>query len=115
MVPVKVVIAEDSIIVREGIQEMLTGSPTVEVLAACGDVDTLNEAVQLHRPDVVLTDIRMPPSWTDEGISVAASFRVSDPRLGVLVLSQFADPGYVLSLLESGSDGRGYLLKERVH
>ena len=108
-------IAEDSLIVREGIQELLSSSPTTEVVAACEDVDSLMEAVDGHEPDVVLSDIRMPPTRTDEGIRVAARLRDSHPELGVVILSQFADPAYVLALLESGSDGRGYLLKERVH
>ena len=108
-------IAEDSLIVREGIQELLSSSPTTEVVAACEDVDSLMEAVDGHEPDVVLSDIRMPPTRTDEGIRVAARLRESHPELGVVILSQFADPAYVLALLESGSDGRGYLLKERVH
>ncbi len=112
---VRVVIAEDSLIVREGIQELLSSSPTTEVVAACGDMDSLLEAVGSHHPDVVLTDIRMPPTKTDEGIRTAARLRESHPGVGVVVLSQFSDPTYVLALLESGSDGRGYLLKERVH
>jgi DNA-binding NarL/FixJ family response regulator len=71
--------------------------------------------VEAERPDVVITDIRMPPSNTDEGIQAAAELRKTHPRLGVVVLSQYSDPGFVLALLESGSDGRAYLLKERVH
>jgi DNA-binding NarL/FixJ family response regulator len=114
-VAVRVVIAEDSLIVREGIQELLSSSPTTEVGAACEDMDSLLEAVDSHQPDVVLTDIRMPPTRTDEGIRTAARLRESHPGVGVVVLSQFSDPTYVLTLLESGSDGRGYLLKERVH
>ena len=114
-VAIRVVIAEDSLIVREGLEQLLTPSPTVEVVASCGDLDSLLQAVERDRPDVVLTDIRMPPSKTDEGIQVAAHLRESHPEVGVVVLSQYADPAYVLSLLESGSDRRGYLLKERVH
>jgi DNA-binding NarL/FixJ family response regulator len=114
-VAVRVVIAEDSLIVREGIQELLASSPTTDVVAACEDVDSLLEAVETHSPDVVLTDIRMPPSRTDEGIQVATDLRESHPGLGVVVLSQYSEPAYVLRLLESGSDRRGYLLKERVH
>ncbi len=109
------VIAEDSLIVREGIQELLSSSPTTEVVATCDDADALLEAVRTHEPDVVLTDIRMPPTRTDEGIQLAARLRESHPDVGVVVLSQFSEPTYVLGLLESGSDGRGYLLKERVH
>ena len=112
---VRVVIAEDSLIVREGIQELLASSPGTDVVAACGDVDSLLEAVETHAPDVVLTDIRMPPHKSGEGIDVAVRLRESHPELGVVVLSQYSEPGYVLRLLESGSDRRGYLLKERVH
>ena len=100
---------------REGVEQLLAGSPTVEVVAACDDLDSLLAAVDEHRPDVVITDIRMPPSKTDEGIKVAAQLRDSHPEMAVIVLSQYSEPAYVLELLESGSDRRGYLLKERVH
>jgi DNA-binding NarL/FixJ family response regulator len=109
------VVAEDSLLVREGLQQLLAASPSVEVVAACGDLDALLEAVERERPDVVLTDIRMPPTNGEEGILLAARLRDSHPRTGVVVLSQYSDPTYVLSLLEAGSDGRGYLLKDRVH
>ena len=112
---IRVILAEDSFIVREGLREILAAQPGVDVVAACGDLDGLLEAVREHDPDVVITDIRMPPSNTDEGIRAAARLRESHPRVGVVVLSQYSDPGYVLALLESGSDGRAYLLKERVH
>jgi DNA-binding NarL/FixJ family response regulator len=114
VVSIRVVLAEDSLIVREGIEQLLAASPTVEVVASCGDVDDLRETVARERPDVVLTDIRMPPSQTDEGIQVAHELRETHPGIGVVVLSQHAEPQYVLSLLDAGSDGRGYLLKERV-
>jgi DNA-binding NarL/FixJ family response regulator len=114
-VALRVIVAEDSLIVREGLQQLLASSPGIEVTASCGDVESLLEAVRGHRPDVVLTDIRMPPTGTDEGIQVAARLRESHPEIGVVVLSQYSDPRYVLSLLESGSDRRGYLLKERIH
>jgi DNA-binding NarL/FixJ family response regulator len=114
-VAVRVVVGEDSLFVREGLQQLLAASPSVEVAAVCGDLDALREAIERERPDVVLTDIRMPPTNTEEGIALAAGLRESHPQMGVLVLSQYSDPTYVLSLLESGSDRRGYLLKERVH
>jgi DNA-binding NarL/FixJ family response regulator len=113
-VSIKVVIADDSLIVREGIRQLLDAQPEVEVVATCTDFDSLLDAVSRGRPDVVITDIRMPPSHTDEGIRAAAALHASDPDVGVVVLSQFADPTYALALLESGSDGRAYLLKERV-
>ncbi len=112
---VRVVLAEDSLIVREGLQQLLAESPTVEVIGACGDLDSLLGLVDEQSPDVVLTDIRMPPSKTDEGVQIAARLRESRPEIGVIVLSQYADPDYVLALLAAGSDRRGYLLKERVH
>jgi DNA-binding NarL/FixJ family response regulator len=114
-VAIRVVVAEDSLILREGLQRLLDGSPSVEVVAAYGDLDALLSAVEQDRPDVVLTDIRMPPSNTDEGIRLATRLRRSSPSTGVIVLSQYAEPSYVLALLEDGSDRRGYLLKERIH
>ena len=108
-------VADDSLIIREGIQQLLAESPTVEVVAACEDFDSLMETIERERPDVVLTDIRMPPELTDEGIRVAAEMHARHPEIGVLVLSQYAEPQYVLALLDDGSDGRGYLLKERLH
>ena len=106
---IRVVVAEDSLILREGLQQLLAGSPTVEVVAAYGSLDALLGAVEQDRPDVVLTDIRMPPSNTDEGIRLAARLRETLPSAGVVVLSQYAEPQYVLALLEHGSDRRGYL------
>jgi DNA-binding NarL/FixJ family response regulator len=112
--PVSVVIAEDSLLVREGIQQLLESSPAVEVVAACADLDSLFDAVEREPPDVVLTDIRMPPDRTDEGIRVASRLRETHPEIGVIILSQYSEPAYVLDLLERGSDRRGYLLKQRV-
>jgi DNA-binding NarL/FixJ family response regulator len=102
----RVILADDSFIVREGLREILSAQPGVDVVATCGDLDRLLEAVSEQDPDVVITDIRMPPSNTDEGIQAAARLRDSHPRLGVVLLSQYAHPGYVLALLESGSDRR---------
>jgi len=114
-VTIRVVIAEDSLIVRTGIQQILGLAPNVEVVASCGDLPELMEAIEREHPDVVLTDIRMPPTQVDEGIKVAGWLREAHPDIGVVVLSQYADPSYALTLLEPGSDRRGYLLKERVH
>jgi DNA-binding NarL/FixJ family response regulator len=113
-VPIRVVLAEDSLIVREGIQRLLELDGDVEVVAGCGDLDSLLAAVESERPDVVLTDIRMPPDSSDEGIRAARSLRESHPELGVVVLSQYSEPAYALALLETGSDRRAYLLKDRV-
>jgi DNA-binding NarL/FixJ family response regulator len=114
-VAIRVILGEDSFIVREGLRQVLAGAPHVELEAECGDADELLREIEERRPDVVLTDIRMPPTNTDEGIRLAAHLRVAHPRIGVVVLSQYADPGYVMELVESGSEGRAYLLKERVH
>jgi DNA-binding NarL/FixJ family response regulator len=114
-VGIRVVVAEDSLIVREGLQQLLAASPSVEIVGSYGDVQTVLDGVERDRPDVVVTDIRMPPSHTDEGIRLADELRESRPSTGVVVLSQYAEPTYVLALLEHGSDRRGYLLKERIH
>ena len=87
----------------------------MEIVAAVGDELSLRQACEEQRPDVVLTDIRMPPTHTDEGIRLAAELRTTHPEIGVVILSQFSDPSYALALLDHGSDGRAYLLKERVH
>jgi DNA-binding NarL/FixJ family response regulator len=111
---IRVILGEDSFIVREGLREILALHPEVEVVSACGDLDELMEAVGELDPDVVMTDIRMPPTNTDEGIQAAARLRDSHPHVGVVVLSQYSHAGYVLALLDSGSEGRAYLLKDRV-
>lgn len=113
--PIRVALGEDSYLVREGLEHLLGGVGELELVASCGDMDSLLEAVEQRSPDVVVTDIRMPPTSTDEGIRLAAQLRESEPGTGVVVLSQHADPGYVLRLFEAGSEGRAYLLKERVH
>jgi len=114
-VAITVALGEDSLIVREGIQQLLATEPGIEIVASCGDLDSLVAAVEEAEPDVVVTDIRMPPTETDEGIRIAAMLRESHPDIGVLVLSQYAAPSYALALLDSGSDRRAYLLKQRVH
>src|SRR5215210_6454908 len=113
-VAISVALAEDSLIVREGIQQLLATEPEIALVASCGDLDSLLAAVETHQPDVVLTDIRMPPTHTDEGLQVAARLRKSHPQVGVVLLSQFDAPVYARTLLEEGSAGRAYLLKERV-
>jgi DNA-binding NarL/FixJ family response regulator len=110
----RVVVAEDNLLVREGVVKLLELQDGIEVGAACGTYDELMSAVEQERPDVVLTDIRMPPTGTDEGIRAAVAIGERHPGVGVVVLSQFADPVYALALLEHGSEGRAYLLKERV-
>jgi DNA-binding NarL/FixJ family response regulator len=112
--PIRLVIADDHYLVREGVRRLLESQPDLEVAAVCDDLDSLLAAVKEENPDVVVTDIRMPPSNLDEGIRAAEQLRETDPDVGVVVLSQYANPTYALALLQSGSARRSYLLKERV-
>ena len=111
---IRLVLAEDHYLVREGLRRLVETQPGFEVAAVCGDLGSLLAAVDAERPDVVVTDIRMPPSGVDEGIQAAERLRETNPEVGVVVLSQYANPSYVLALLEGGSARRAYLLKERV-
>jgi len=113
--PIRVALADDSLLVREALERMLERDPAVELVASCGDTAALFAAVEHARPAVVITDLRMPPRFEDEGIAFARQLRDSHPQIGVVVLSQYADPRLGLALLDQGSDGRAYLLKERVH
>lgn len=112
--PVRVALADDSYLVREALAHVLDEAPGIEIIASCADLDTLLAAIEEDEPDVVVSDIRMPPTLTDEGLRLAALARERYPEMGVVILSQFTDPSYGLTLLEHGSDGRAYLLKERV-
>jgi DNA-binding NarL/FixJ family response regulator len=111
---IRVVLGEDSLIVREGVRQLLDTDPEMEVVAVAGDMDSLRDACAREAPDVLITDIRMPPGGVDEGIQAAERLRRSNPELGVVVLSQYVQPGYALALLEGGTARRAYLLKERV-
>jgi DNA-binding NarL/FixJ family response regulator len=110
----RVVVADDNLLVREGVVKLLDHQPDVEVVATCGTYDELMTTAADVAPDVVITDIRMPPTGSDEGVRAALELREQSPTMGVVVLSQYSDPGYALALLERGSEGRAYLLKERV-
>jgi DNA-binding NarL/FixJ family response regulator len=112
--PIRLVLAEDHYLVREGLRRLLETRPDLEVAAVCGDLPSLLAAVESEHPDVVVTDIRMPPGSADEGIQAAERLRKTNPDVGVVVLSQYANPSYALALLESGSARRSYLLKERI-
>jgi DNA-binding NarL/FixJ family response regulator len=112
---VRLILGEDSLIVREGLRQLLSRDPRLDVTAVVGDADSLRAACDAEVPDVVVTDIRMPPTNTDEGIRLAMELRDTHPDVGVVVLSQYSDPRYALALLQRGSDRRAYLLKERVH
>jgi DNA-binding NarL/FixJ family response regulator len=113
--PIRVVLADDSYLIREALREILAPVDDVELIATFGDGDSLRAAVEADPPDVIVTDIRMPPGGDDEGIRIARHLRRTHPTLGVIVLSQYADAGYALSLLEDGAAGRGYVLKDRLH
>ena len=110
----RLVLAEDSYLMREGISALIALDDELELVATCESYDGLLAAVDEHRPDVVLTDIRMPPTQTDEGIRAARQIRTEHPEIGVVVLSQYVEPDYAMRLFEDGSEGRAYLLKERV-
>jgi DNA-binding NarL/FixJ family response regulator len=112
---IRIVLAEDNYLVREGVRRLLETQHDLEIVATCGDLAALLEAVEAEDPDVVVTDIRMPPDEGDEGIQAATRLRETRPEIGVVVLSQFSDPEYALALLEQGSSRRAYLLKERVN
>jgi DNA-binding NarL/FixJ family response regulator len=110
----RVVIAEDSYLIREVLTMTLGSVPSVTIVAVCANGKELLTAIETWHPDVILTDIRMPPSGADEGIRVAAQLRETHPEIGVVVLSQYAEPAYALGLLSQGTGGRAYLLKERI-
>jgi len=113
-VAIRVVLAEDNTLVREGVARVIERVPDFELVGAVGDLPALEAMVEAEHPDVVVTDIRMPPTGTDEGIRFATTVRSAHPTLAVVVLSQYAEASYALALLDSGSEGRAYLLKERV-
>jgi DNA-binding NarL/FixJ family response regulator len=113
-VAISVALGEDDYLVREGLRSLIAASGELELKAACSDYDSLLAAILAHDPQVVLTDIRMPPAHRDEGLRIAGWLRQNRPATGVVVLSQYAEPDYAVALLDEGSAGRAYLLKERV-
>ncbi len=112
--PIRVVAADDSFLIRESLTVMLASEPGIELVEVCSDGKELEAAITAQHPAVVIVDIRMPPSRSDEGIRIARRLRETDPEVGVLVLSQYAEAAYALALLESGSGRRAYMLKERI-
>ena len=110
----RIVLAEDNLLVREGLFSLLSAVDGFEVVASAASMSELLESVERHLPDVVVTDIRMPPSGADEGIQLAERLRETSPGTGVVVLSQYAEPAYARDLFRGGSEGRAYLLKERL-
>jgi DNA-binding NarL/FixJ family response regulator len=113
-VPIRVIAADDSYVIREFLTLTLSEAPEVELVDVCDNAIELDAAIDSRLPDVVITDIRMPPSNADDGIRIAARLRETHPNLGVVVLSQYAEPVFALELLDRGTAGRAYLLKERV-
>jgi DNA-binding NarL/FixJ family response regulator len=111
---IRVVIADDSYIIRQGLSRLLGVGDGVEVVATCSEHQSLLRAIEAENPDVVVTDIRMPPSSTEEGLRLVDALRRTHPEMGVVVLSQVVEPSHAFALLEGGSDGRAYLLKERI-
>ncbi len=111
----RVVLADDHELIRQGVASIIAAIPGISVVAQAVDLPTLLQAVESHSPDVVVTDIRMPPTNTSEGIRAAHHIRQEDNAIGIVVLSQFAEPEYVLDLFENGSDGLAYLLKDKVN
>jgi DNA-binding NarL/FixJ family response regulator len=112
--PIRVVVGEDNYLALEAIASVFESEEDIEIVATCSDLGSLRSAVDEEHPDVVLTDIQMPPTGTDEGIRLANELRTTHPGLGVVILSQHAEPLYAAELFADGSDGRAYLLKERV-
>ena len=111
---IRVILAEDNTLLREGISRLIESDGDLELVGVASALPELLALVEQHEPDVVVTDIRMPPTGTDEGIQAASWLREHQPKVGVVVLSQYSAPAYALELLEEGSAGRAYLLKERV-
>lgn len=114
MTTLRVVLAEDSALFREGVRALLESHPSVADVREAASLPQVLDVIAADPPDVVITDIRMPPNHLDEGIQLAATLRRTHPRLGVVVLSQYADAELAVALMSAGSGGRGYLLKERV-
>jgi DNA-binding NarL/FixJ family response regulator len=112
--PIRIVLADDSYLARVALRHLFEGAPSVLVVGECDDGKSVVSVIDKQRADLLITDIRMPPSGQDEGIRLAASLRKTHPALGVIVLSTYADVAYALKLFESGCDSRGYLLKDRI-
>ncbi len=112
--PMRVLIAEDNALLRQGLARLLLDHPDIADVTECGSLDEVRAGVAAYRPDVVLTDLRMPPAHRDEGVVIGRELRASHPRVGVVVLSHYLEPEHALALIAEGSTGRGYLLKDRV-
>jgi DNA-binding NarL/FixJ family response regulator len=115
VVPIRVVLADDSVAVRDVLAQILDRSPDIDVVATASDEPTLLAAIEETRPDVVVTDVRMPPTRTDEGVRVATRLATAQPHIGVVIVSQYSDPGWLSRILDEGSKNRGWVMKERAH
>jgi DNA-binding NarL/FixJ family response regulator len=114
-VPIRVVLADDSVVVQDVLAQILNRSPDIDLVAIADDEPTLLAAIERTRPDVVVTDVRMPPTGTDEGVRVAARLATEHPGIGVVIVSQYSDPGWLSQVFDLGSENRGWVMKERVH
>jgi DNA-binding NarL/FixJ family response regulator len=112
--PIRVIIAEDSQVLRDFLRSIIERAPEVELLATCGTRGETEDAIERQTPDVLVTDIRMPPTRRDEGLRIASELRATHPEVGVVVVSQYLEPEFAVALLRTGAGGRGYLLKERI-
>ena len=113
--PIRVVLADDSLAVREVLAQILNRSPDIDLVATADDEPTLLAAIEETRPDVVVTDVRMPPTGTDEGVRVAGRLATAQPDIGVVIVSQYYDPEWLLRVFDVGSENRGWVMKERAH
>jgi DNA-binding NarL/FixJ family response regulator len=114
-VSIRVVLADDSAAVRDVLARILNRSPDIDLVATADDEPTLLAAIHETRPDVVVTDIRMPPTGTDEGVRVAERLATARPEIGVVIVSQYSDPGWLSRVFDLGSENRGWVMKERAH
>jgi DNA-binding NarL/FixJ family response regulator len=112
---IRVVVGDDSYLIREAIVQFIAGTPSLELVAMCADGDEIRDAVERLRPDVVVTDMRMPPSGNDEGMRISEFLRAEHPSIGVVILTQHDEPRYGRALVAHGAEGRAYLLKDRIH
>jgi DNA-binding NarL/FixJ family response regulator len=114
-VPIRVVLADDSVVVRDVLAQILNRSPDIDLVATADDEPTLLAAIEETRPDVVVTDVRMPPTGTDEGVRVAGRLATAHPDIGVVIVSQYSDPEWLSRVFDLGSENRGWVMKERAH
>jgi DNA-binding NarL/FixJ family response regulator len=114
-VPIRVVLADDSVAVRDVLVQILNRSPDIDLVATADDETTLLAAIEETQPAVVVTDVRMPPTGTDEGVRVAERLATEHPDIGVVILSQYSDPEWLSRVFDFGSENRGWVMKERAH